>query len=151
MAFISFEWFLLYHTFKQCALFFFNGATLPSLSNDGRFSLSLPNPFYFCRRSRELFFPSRMEYHHARNGGEGMEKRLVKKEEIEKQLQEIVALIEQVDAKMEQVIADVIEEQYAQNKEQLGHLEGRIAGVERRLDGGKGGTELRLSSKLYLV
>ncbi len=29
-----------------------------------------------------------------------MEKRLVKKEEIEKQLQEIVALIEQVDAKM---------------------------------------------------
>lgn len=28
---------------------------------------------------------------------------------------------------------------------------GEFAGVERRLDGGKGGTELRLSSKLYLV
>ncbi|QIZ68130.1 hypothetical protein [Geobacillus subterraneus] len=80
-----------------------------------------------------------------------MGKRLVKKEEIEKQLEEIVALIEQVDAKMEKVIADVIEERYAQNKEQLGQLEGRIAGVEQRLDGRRGGAELRLSSKLYLA
>ncbi|AKU25538.1 hypothetical protein AVP43_03343 [Geobacillus stearothermophilus] len=80
-----------------------------------------------------------------------MEKRLVKKEEIEKQLQEIVALIEQVDAKMERVIADVIEERYAQNKEQLAHLEGRITGVERRLDGKKANAERPLPSKLYFV
>jgi len=80
-----------------------------------------------------------------------MEKRLVKKEEIERQLEEIAALIEQVDAKMEKVIADVIEERYLQNKEQLGHLEGRITGVEQQLDGRKGKAELRLSSKLYLV
>ncbi len=77
-----------------------------------------------------------------------MEKRLVKKEEIEKQLQEIVALIEQVDAKMEKVVADVIEERYAQNQAQLERLEGRIADVERRLEGGKRGAELPLSSFL---
>ncbi|AGT32478.1 hypothetical protein M493_11140 [Geobacillus genomosp. 3] len=80
-----------------------------------------------------------------------MEKRLIKKEEIEKQLQEIVTLIEQVDAKMEKVIADVIEERYVQNKEQLGHLEGRIAGVEQRFGEGKEAVELPFSSKLYLV
>ncbi|OKO95091.1 hypothetical protein RA955_04930 [Geobacillus proteiniphilus] len=80
-----------------------------------------------------------------------MEKRLVKKEEIEKQLQEIVALIEQVDAKMEKVIADVIEERYAQNQAQLGRLEGQIAGVEQRLEKEKQSVALPLSSKLYFV
>ncbi|QNU23319.1 hypothetical protein IC805_19030 [Geobacillus thermoleovorans] len=73
------------------------------------------------------------------------------KEEIEKQLQEIVALIEQVDAKMEKVIADVIEERYTQNQAQLGRLEGQIAGVEQRLEKEKQRAALPLSSKLYLV
>ncbi|KYD25605.1 hypothetical protein B4113_1609 [Geobacillus sp. B4113_201601] len=113
--------------------------------------LSLPNSFYFCRRGREGFAQPRKEYHHAKNGGKGMKERLVKKEEIEKQLEEMVALLEQVDAKMEKVIHDVIEDRYSQHQKEIGRLEKRIAGIEQRLDGKKTDGRLPLSSTLYGV
>jgi t-SNARE complex subunit (syntaxin) len=89
-----------------------------------------------------------------KNGGEqGMSKRFVKKEEVEKQLIEIFQLIEQVDEKMEKVIAEVIEERYEQNQMQLDQLQEQLANVERRLHraDAEHETELPFPSKLYFV
>jgi t-SNARE complex subunit (syntaxin) len=82
-----------------------------------------------------------------------MSKRFVKKEEVERQLQEIFQLIQQVDEKMEKVIAEVIEERYEQNKMQLDQLQEQLTNVERRLHraDAESEPELPLSSKLYFV
>jgi hypothetical protein len=85
-----------------------------------------------------------------KNGGkQGMSKRFVKKEEVERQLLEIFQLIEQVDEKMEKVISEVIEERYEQNKMQLDQLQEQLENVERRLH--RADAELPFPSKLYFV
>jgi Na+/phosphate symporter len=90
---------------------------------------------------------------HKEWGRQEMGKRLVKKEEVEKQLQEIFQLIQQVDEKMEEVIAEVIEERYEQSKMQLVQLQEQLTNVESQLHraDAERESELPLSSKLYFV
>jgi hypothetical protein len=79
--------------------------------------------------------------------------RWAKKEEVEKQLYEIFRLIQQVDAKMEKVIEDIIEERYEQNKTQFDRLEQQLENVEQQLDDCTEGADqsLPFASKLYFV
>jgi t-SNARE complex subunit (syntaxin) len=90
---------------------------------------------------------------HEEWGRQEMSKRFVKKEEVERQLQEIFQLIQQVDEKMEEVIAEVIEERYEQSKMQLDQLQEQLTNVERQLHRADAGhePELPLPSNLYFV
>ncbi|KYD04054.1 hypothetical protein B4119_2457 [Parageobacillus caldoxylosilyticus] len=90
---------------------------------------------------------------HEEWGRQEMSKRFVKKEEVERELQEIFQLIQQVDEKMEKVIAEVLEERYEQNKIQLDQLQEQLTNVERQLHRADAEREpgLPLSSKLYFV
>jgi hypothetical protein len=82
-----------------------------------------------------------------------VDQRWAKKEEVEKQLYEIFQLIQQVDAKMEKVIEDIIEERYEQNQTQFERLEQQLANVEEQLDDFAEGEDpsLPFASKLYFV
>ncbi|SFA46111.1 hypothetical protein SAMN05192569_101122 [Parageobacillus thermantarcticus] len=82
-----------------------------------------------------------------------MDQRWVKKEKVEKQLYEIVQLIQQVHEKMEKVIEDAIEERYVQNKMQLERVERQFDHVEQQLRDVVEEAEPSLSfaSKLFFV
>lgn len=82
-----------------------------------------------------------------------MDQRWVKKEKVEKQLYEIVQLIQQVHEKMEKVIEDAIEERYVQNKMQLERVERQFDHVEQQLRDVAEEAEPSLSfaSKLFFV
>lgn len=82
-----------------------------------------------------------------------MDQRWVKKEKVEKQLYEIIQLIEQVHEKMEKVIEDAIEERYVQNKMQLERVERQFDHVEQQLRDVAKEAEPSLSfaSKLFFV
>jgi hypothetical protein len=82
-----------------------------------------------------------------------VDQRWVKKEEVEKQLYEIFQLIQQVDAKMDQVIEDVITERYEQSKIQFERLEQQFSNVEQQLHDFAKESErsLPFASKLYFV
>jgi chromosome segregation ATPase len=86
-------------------------------------------------------------------GGITVDQRWAKKEKVEKQLYEIFQLIQQVDAKMEKVIEDIIEERYEQNKTQFDRLEQQLANVEQQLDDftEEADRSLPFASKLYFV
>lgn len=82
-----------------------------------------------------------------------MSQRWVEKEEAEKQLYEILQLIQQVHEKMEKVVEDAIEECYEQNKMQLERVERQFDHVEQQLRDVAEESEppLSLASKLFFV
>ncbi|MBA2875075.1 hypothetical protein [Thermaerobacillus caldiproteolyticus] len=62
-----------------------------------------------------------------------MEKRWVKKEDVEKQLYEIVQLMQQVDEKIGNVIEGMIHEQYEQSQTKIEKLELHLENIENRV------------------
>jgi hypothetical protein len=67
-------------------------------------------------------------------GGDVMNERWVKKEEVEKQLYEIFQLMQQVDEKIEKVIDNMIEKRYEQHQAQVDQLGEQLGQVEQRLN-----------------
>lgn len=82
-----------------------------------------------------------------------VDQRWVQKETVEKQLCEMVQLIEQVQEKIEKVIENAIEERYVQNKMQLERVKRQFDHVEQQLRDVAEEAEPSLSfaSKLFFV
>lgn len=76
--------------------------------------------------------------------------RWVKKEEVEKQLGEILELMQQVEAKMDHVIDDFAKEQCEHQKTHIRKLEQQLDAVEQKMDE-KTEQNVFVPSKLHFV
>ncbi|WP_035098069.1 hypothetical protein [Anoxybacteroides tepidamans] len=76
--------------------------------------------------------------------------RWVKKEAVEKQLGEILELMQQIEDKMDRVIDDLINEQCESEKAQIAELKAQLETVEQQLDD-EGEEKMFVPSKLHFV
>ncbi|MCL6586146.1 MAG: hypothetical protein K6T72_06415 [Anoxybacillus sp.] len=75
--------------------------------------------------------------------------RWVKKEEVEKQLGEILQLMEQIEAKMDDVIDHVVKETCAEQQAHIQKVEKQLDAVEQKMDEKE--TKQFVPSKLHFV
>jgi peptidoglycan hydrolase CwlO-like protein len=75
--------------------------------------------------------------------------RWVKTEAVEKQLGEILELMQQIEDKMDRVLDDLIQERCEHEEAQIAELKARLERTEQRLDEGE--EKIFVPSKLHFV